>query len=146
MVLTEVVHFFESIGTRDVTIRKCTFENCNYGAAMGPAALCAMAWLKDFAYPAKPGVHKNVRLEGNTINGSANSGIFAAGIDGIAIKGNRLENTCTDATGNNGAAIFVMSSRGVLIDGNGIDPAKQGAGFKKSVGFGEGVEKQPRIR
>jgi len=146
MVLTEVVHFFESIGTRDVTIRKCTFENCNYGAAMGPAALCAMAWLKDFAYPAKPGVHKNVRLEGNIINGSANSGIFAAGIDGIAIKGNRLENTCTDAAGNTGAAIFVMSSRGVLIDGNSIDPAKQGAGFKKSVGFGEGVEKQPHIR
>jgi len=43
--MTEVVHFFESIGTRDVTVRNCRFENCNYGAASADAALQAFAWV-----------------------------------------------------------------------------------------------------
>ncbi len=45
LVMTEVVHFFESIGTRDVTVRNCRFENCNYGAASADAALQAFAWV-----------------------------------------------------------------------------------------------------
>ncbi|MCX8053538.1 MAG: right-handed parallel beta-helix repeat-containing protein [Armatimonadetes bacterium] len=134
MVLTEVVYFFESIGTRDVTVRNCTFENCNYAATNGPGALCAMAYLRDFAYPPKPGVHKNVVFEENKIIKCDNSAIFAAGVDGITIKGNHIEGACNDPTSESGKnAIYVMSSKGARVEENTIDPKKQGNGFQKAV-------------
>jgi parallel beta-helix repeat protein len=91
MVLTETVHFHESIGTRDVIVRNNRFENCNRGAASAEAALCALAYLKEFAYPAKPGVHRNMTLEGNRIVGTDESGIFAVGVDGLTLRKNTIE-------------------------------------------------------
>lgn len=91
MVLTETVHFHESIGTRDVIVRNNRFENCNRGAASAEAALCALAYLKDFAYPAKPGVHRHLTLEGNRILGTNESGIFAVGVDGLTLRNNTIE-------------------------------------------------------
>ena len=91
MVLTETVHFHESIGTRDVTVRNNLFENCNLGAASGEAALCVLAYLKGFAYPSIPGVHRNVTLEGNRIVRTGESGIFAAAVDGLTVRNNTIE-------------------------------------------------------
>lgn len=142
LVLTEVVHFFESIGTRDVTVRGCTFEGVNYGAAMAPGALCAMAYLKDFAYPRKPGVHRNVTFEENTIRQTDNSAIFAAGVDGITLRNNRIELACDNPVWDTGRyAIYMMSSRNVRLSGNQITVSKQGKGFREAVGWGSGVEK-----
>lgn len=139
-VLTEVVYFFESIGTRDVVIRNNSFENCNYSAATGPGTLCAFAYLKDFAYPPRPGVHRNVVLEGNKIRQADNSGIFAAGVDGLIIRNNVIEKVCDKPTMDSGrSAIHVRSSRGVLIEGNTVDPKKQGAEFRKALEFGPGA-------
>jgi len=130
LVMTEVVYFFESIGTRDVTVRNCRFLNCNYGAASAEAALQAFAWLKDFAYPPQPGVHRNVVFEGNTITGTDEAGIFAAGVDGLTIRNNTIEQACRSAQRALGHdAVHIMSSSGVLLEGNTIDPAKQGDGF-----------------
>lgn len=141
LVLTEVVVFFESIGTRDVTIRGNTFEHCNYGAAMGPGVLCSMAYLKDFRYPPKSGVHKNVLFEDNIIRDTDNSGIFVAGTDGITLKGNLIENSCLDPTSDTGKyAIYVMSSRGIRINGNTVEPKKQAKGMIKAMQFGDAVE------
>jgi len=146
MVLTEVVYFFESIGTRDVTVRNCTFDNVNYGAAIGPGALCAMAYLKDFRYPPKPGVHKNVVFENNVINGVDNSGIFVDGVDGITIRGNTIENACQSPTTDTGSSvIYVMSSRGIRIEGNTVDPKGRGEGVKDLLVFGDGVDKNAAI-
>lgn len=142
LVLTEVVYFFESIGTRDVTIRNNTFEHVNYGAAMGPGALCAMAYLKDFAYPPKPGVHRNVTFEGNTVRDTDNSGIFVTGTEGITISGNRIEGACDQPTSDTGAsAIYVMSSRGIRIEGSTVEPSKQGKGLKQPLTFGPGADR-----
>ena len=91
MVLTEAVHFYESIGTRNVIVRNNRFENCNRGAAAAEAALCAVAYLKGFAYPAKPGVHRDVTLEGNRIVGTDESGIFAVAVDGLTLRDNTIE-------------------------------------------------------
>jgi len=146
LVLTEVVHFFESIGTRDVTIRNNSFEHVNYGAAMGPGALCAMAYLKDFAYPPKPGVHRNVVFEGNTIRDTDNSGIFVTGVDGITIRKNRIEGASDSPTSDTGpSAIYVMSSRGIRIEGNSVDLAKQGKGAKQCLTFGPFAEQDAAI-
>lgn len=142
LVLTEVAHFFESIGTRDVTIRNCTFEGVNYGAAMAPGALCAMAYLKGFTYPPKPGIHRNVTFEGNIIRQTDNSAIFVAGADGITLLNNRIELACDKPTSDTGRyAVYVTSSRNVRLSGNHIPATKQGAGFREPVGWGTGVEK-----
>lgn len=146
LVLTEVTYFFESIGTRNVTVRGNVFENCNYGAAIGPGALCAVAYLKDMAYPPQPGVHKNVIFEGNTISRCDNSAIFVAGVDGITVKGNRVGNACGDPTAPTGSnAIFVMSSRAIRVEGNSVEPGKQASGFKECIAFGENAEKDAAV-
>lgn len=133
-VMTEVVYFFESIGTRDVTVRNNTFKNCNYGAAMGEGVLSAIAYLKDFKMPPKAGVHSNIVFENNTIEGSANCGIFAAGVADIRISGNTVRGACADPDRPAGhAAIRVMNSRGVLIRDNKVNPGEQGRGFDRVV-------------
>ena len=91
MVLAEAAYFYESIGTRDVIVRQNRFENCNRGAAAAEAALCAVAWLKHFAYPAKPGVHRNVTIEGNRIVRTDESGVFVVGVEGLKIRNNTIE-------------------------------------------------------
>lgn len=139
-VLTEVVHFFESIGTRDVIVRNNTFINCNYGGPMGEGVLMATAYLKDFQYPPRPGVHRRVLFEGNTIRGADNAGIFAAGVDGLTVKGNTIEDVCRMPTRDEGRdAISVRGSTNVRIEGNSVDPRKQGAGFRAALGVGPGV-------
>ena len=146
MVLTEVTFFFESIGTRDVTIRNCTFDHCNYGAATGPAALCAMAYLKDMSFPPKPGIHKNVVFEGNTIRRTNNSGIFIAGVDGIKILGNTIEGACDDPTLDSGTdAIYLMSSKGIRIERNRAEAKEQGKKLRKVLGFGAGAEQNVAV-
>ncbi len=145
-VMTEVVHFFESIGTRDVVVRNNTFKNCNYGAARGEGVLSAFAYLKDFAMPPRPGVHRNIVFENNTIDGSANCGIFAAGVEGLRIAGNTIRNACQSPTKPEGsAAMCIMNSSGVAAVNNRIDASKQGPGFREAVrniGGGKSVTNQ----
>lgn len=134
LVLTETVHFYESIGTRNVAVRNNLFENCNLGAATAEGALAVLAWLKDWAYPSQPGVHRDVRFEGNHIIGSANSGIFAVGVDGLTIRSNLIQQACLKPDNENRRhAIRVMDCARVVIDGNDIDPKKQGAGMEEAV-------------
>ncbi|MGQ9454838.1 MAG: right-handed parallel beta-helix repeat-containing protein [Armatimonadota bacterium] len=134
MVLTEVAHFFESIGTRNVTVKDCLFENCNYGVAIGPGALCAMAFLQNMSYPPKPGVHRNVTFERNTINRCTNSAIFAAGVDGLTVKRNTIRGACENTTTDTGKyAIYVTTSRNVAMSDNTIEKDKQGAKFFDAV-------------
>lgn len=134
LVLTEVTHFFESIGTRDVVVRNCRFTDCNRGAASAEGVLCAMAWLKDFAHPPGPGVHRNVTFANNRIVGTPESAIFAAGVDGLKIVGNVIEQACERADRPNGCnAIFVKNSARVEIEDNEIDPARQGKGMTEPI-------------
>jgi hypothetical protein len=133
LVLTEVVHFFESIGTRNVTVRRNRFENCNYGAASAEASLCALAYLKDFAYPPKPGVHRDVVFEDNRILGTDESAVFAVGVDGLAVRNNQVEGACRCGHRPSGrTAVWVQDCARVDIAGNIVDPAKQGARFSEA--------------
>jgi len=134
LVFTEVVGFFESIGARDVVVRRNLIENCNFGAATAEGSLCATASLKDFAYPSQPGVHRDVVFENNRILGTNESAIFAAGVDGLTIKDNVIEEACRrGALPNGGCAIRVLNCARVEIAGNTVDPTRQGARFSKAV-------------
>jgi parallel beta-helix repeat protein len=141
-VLTEVVYFYEAIGTRKIVIRNNTFTNCNYGGPIGEASLAVYAYLADFKYPPLPGVHRDITLENNVINGADNCGIFVAGADGIAIRDNRIEGACAMPTREQGhACIYIMSSRNVEVTGNQVLPDKQGSGMKSVVTLGPECEK-----
>ena len=115
LVLTEVVHFHESIGTSNVIVRNNRFENCNRGAASAEAPLAALAWLKNFAYPPKPGVHKDIIFENNQIKGAEGCGIFAVAVDGITIRNNQIE--FLNKTGQN-TAIRVLNCSRVVQENN----------------------------
>lgn len=134
LVLTEVVHFFESIGTRDVTVRNNRFVDCNYGAAASDATLMVMAWLKDFAYPPAPGVHRDIRLAGNRIEGADGGGILAAGVEGLTMEGNSLRDVCrTPGRDEASYGIRVINCGGVSLRNNRIPKDGQGAGFRGEV-------------
>ena len=134
MVLTEAVHFFESIGTRDVTVRRNLFEGCSQGAAAGEAALVALAYLKGYTYPAKPGVHRDVTFEGNRIVETDESAIFAVGVDGLKVLGNTIEKACLRSSRDSGHhAIRVQDCARVVVEGNTIDPARQGPGLTEPI-------------
>lgn len=134
LVMTEVTHFYESIGTRDVTVRGCRFVGCNYGAASSEAALQAFAWMSGMGYPPEPGVHSNVVFEGNTFLGTDGAAIFAAGVAGLTLRGNVIEGACRAPRSEIGQhAIYVMSSSDVVVEDNVIDPGAQGEGFRTAL-------------
>jgi parallel beta-helix repeat protein len=142
-VMTEVVFFFEAIGTRNITIRNNRFENCGYTGPMGEGVLAVYAYLADFAYAPKPGVHRDITLENNVIRGADNCGIFITSTDGIRIAGNTIENVSRKPTNDKGdAAIYISGSRNVEITGNTIDSEAQGPGFKTPVKLGPGCEEE----
>jgi hypothetical protein len=134
LVLTEVVHFFESIGTRDVVVRNNQFESCNLGGASAEAALCAVAYLKNFAYPAKPGVHRDVTFEGNRFLTTAESAIFAVGVDGLTVRDNTVEQACLRGARPTGKyAVRIMDCARVTLGNNQADPARQGKGMTAPI-------------
>lgn len=134
LIVTEVVHFHESIGTRDIVVRNNRFLDCNYGAASADASLMAMAWLKDYAYPPEPGVHKNITLRGNRVEGGEGGGILAAGVKGLIIERNVLRDVCR-SPGRDDAAygIRIINCADVRLGSNLVDPRQQGAGFRGGV-------------
>jgi hypothetical protein len=126
LVLTEVVYFYESIGTRNVTVRNNRFENCNLGAASAEAQLAALAWLKDFAYPPKPGVHRDITFDGNRFIGPDPRAIFAVGVDGLTIRGNHVKQTGHQSSREDeGNAIRVTNCARVTIEGNRVNGHEQ---------------------
>jgi parallel beta-helix repeat protein len=142
-VMTEVVHFFEAVSTRNVVVRNNTFINCNYTALSGVGVLSVFAYLADFKYPSLPGVHRNIVLEGNTIRGADNSGIFIAGTDGIVIRNNRLEQTCRKPVRDEGrSAIYITSSRNVQLTGNRAEQKDQGLECKSPCLISPNCEKK----
>lgn len=134
LVMTEVTHFYESIGTRDVTVRNSRFIDCNYGAASSEAALQAFAWMGGMGYPPEPGVHARILFEGNTFVGTDGAAIFAAGVDGLTVRGNSIEGASRSPRNEIGQhAVYIMSSTGVVVQDNAIDTAAQGDGFREAV-------------
>ncbi len=130
-VIPEVTFFYQGIGSRDVVIRDNQFNNCNYAGPIGEGVISVYAYLNNFGLPTTPGVHRNIRIENNTINGSDNSGIFIAGVDGLRITGNTLTDVCRMPTWpTGGSAVHIQGSRKTTVRGNRIDESAQGAGMK----------------
>ena len=142
-IITETVHFYESIGSRNIVVRNNVFENCNYGGPLGDGVLCAYAIIQGWKPPPRPGIHKDILFEGNLIRKADNSAIHVSGTEGITIRGNVIEGACDRPTVDTGhSAIYVMSSKDVVIEGNAVDPEKQGDGFESALELGPGCDRE----
>lgn len=140
-VLTEVYYFYESITSRNVVVKNCTFDNCGYWP--GPAVLGVFVQFGPQSFTESPGAHRNVTFEGNFIRGADNSGILVNGVDGAVIRNNTIEQVCRDPYYTGGsAAISVVGSRNVTLQGNKCDPDKQGSGMKSVFDAGSGAEER----
>jgi len=131
LIITETVHFYESIPARHVVLRNNTFEHCNYDAAMARGVISIEGITPGWKDAPLPGVFCDITIENNTINRSDNAGIFMTGTDTAAIRGNDIRGVCDKPTHDRcAAAIHIESSRNVTLDGNHVEQAQQGAGCK----------------
>ncbi len=140
-VMTEIVHFFESIAPRDVVIRNCVIRDCGYAPPYQEGVLMVYAYLKDFAFPPEPGLFRNIVIENTTVEGGRGAGIFVAGADGITLRGNVVRGMCA-APGRpeSAAAIYIMSSRNVVLEGNRVRKEEQADGCEESLRLGPGCD------
>ncbi len=138
-VTTDLHPWTESIGTRNILIRNNTFAGCNNGARWHPGVINVFADLEAGKGRAPAGVHRNIRIEGNTIRDTNNCAIFVCSADGVAIGNNHIErsNSRPDRTGGH-SAILLRNSRNVKIAGNRLIP---GPGQTQAVSIGPGCEK-----
>ncbi|MCL5270603.1 MAG: right-handed parallel beta-helix repeat-containing protein, partial [bacterium] len=144
MIISEVVHFFESISAHDVIVRNCLFKNTNYANPMGEGAVMVIGYLAGFKYPPKPGVFRNIEITGNTIDGTNNAGIFVTGADEIQSADNVFANVCRRPANPavHAAAIQLISTRRAFLIGNRAPADGQGEGFKTALQIGDGSERE----
>ena len=131
LIITETVHFYESIPARNVVLRNNTFEHCNYGAAMARGVISIEGITPGWKDAPLPGVFRDITIENNKISRSDNAGIFMTGTDTAVIRGNDIRGVCDKPTQDRcTAAIHIESSRNVTIEDNQVEQALQGAGCK----------------
>jgi hypothetical protein len=75
---------------RDIVIRNNLIEGCNAGCGFHVAPVRVLSEVAKYDLP-PTGALRNVRIENNVIRGSFTGGIFASGVDGLVIIGNRIE-------------------------------------------------------
>lgn len=82
--------WWESIGTRDVVIRNNKFINCGYGMTKYCDAV-GVVIESECDIPAV-GVHRDIVIEDNYIQGHSKPGICISSADGVTIRGNDFKN------------------------------------------------------
>ena len=139
LIISEAVHFYESIPAHHVTVRRNRFEHCNYGAAMGHGVICAVGIAPGWKLVETPGVFRDVTLEENIIERSDNSGVFFTGVEKAVVRGNTVKGVCEKSTEDRTvAALYLQGCRNVTLSGNTVEQADQGAACKIAFRLGPG--------
>lgn len=121
---TDAEDWWESLGSRDVTVKGCTFRRCNFGVARREAALDIYSVLPKGRQSAA-GVHQRLHILGNTFEDNGGAAIHVGSSDGVEVRGNRF------AVGDH-PAVIVMNSRNVKISGNTLLSGKGGVEIRGS--------------
>ncbi len=136
-VFNEVVSFYESIAPHNVTVKNCRFKNVGISHPMD-CVLGSYAIMPYWQSPPKPGVYKNIVLEGNTIDGCDNVGILVTGTQNAVIKNNTIKNACIMPTVERGVyAMEIDASSSVTVSGNRVELSEQGKSCKASLHTGK---------
>ena len=133
-------HWRESIGTRKLIFRNNKFINCNGGPnrLWGVIAVFAVTDFADHRW-GDAGVHRDIIIENNVIEGTDNCGIFVSSSDGVVIRGNKITACSREPSRMGGrSAIYLNRCRNVVVSGNTL--TKPGARMKEALGMRQ-VEK-----
>ena len=85
-------YWFEQSGVRDVTIRKNTFEDCNFGYwVWGQACISVGSGIPDRT--SGECYHRNISIEENTFRVFDPRILYLYSVDGLTFKGNHIEMT-----------------------------------------------------
>jgi hypothetical protein len=111
-------YWFEQAGVRDLTIRRNTFDNCNYGV-WGKAAIEVGAGI-DPALRDKSRYNRNITVEDNVFRIFDQSRlVLAYSVDGLTIRNNRIEiTTAYPARKEENSRFDIVSSGHVTIGTN----------------------------
>lgn len=106
-VCADADEWWESLGTRDVSITDCDFTRCNFGIAKRSAALEVFASLKN-NQSAAPGAHQRLLITGNTFTNNTGHAISVSSANDVTLENNRI-------AGGDKTAIRVAASTNVRI-------------------------------
>lgn len=117
-ICTDACDWWESLGSRDVTIKDCIFRRCNFGVARRKAALDIFSDLPGGRQSAA-GVHQRLRILNNIFENNTGAAIHVGSSDGVEVRGNSF-------TDNDGPAVMIVNSRNVTVAGNKLISGKGG--------------------
>ena len=138
-VAVEGDHWRESIATRKVIIRNNRLIDCNGGPSRRWAAISVFA-LVEGGKQGAAGVHRDLVIENNRIEGTDNGGIYVSAVDGARIEGNIITACCRRPTRSAGnAAIYLTNTRNVTIRNNTL--RRPGKGLRSVVSYGRNAER-----
>ena len=129
-ICTDAQDWWESLGSRDVTVKDCVFRRCNFGVASRVAALDIFSDLPGGRQSAA-GVHQRLHILGNTFEDNSGAAIHVGSAEDVEVRSNRF-------AGAVGPAIIAMNSRRVTVAGNTLISGKgeveiKGSSDRKSI-------------
>ena len=110
-------YWFESGAVRDVTVRRNTFDNCNYGV-WGAATIEVTPEINPEARAGAVGYHHNIRIEDNLFVTFHERLVKARCTDGLSVIGNRVETSSAYPAPAGGEAFDLIHCSRVTIAGN----------------------------
>ena len=123
-ICTDACEWWESLGSRDVTVQRCVFRRCNFGVARREAALDIFSDLPKGRQSAA-GIHQRLQLLENTFEGNTGAAIHVGSADEVEVRSNRF--AVVDAF-----AVIVMNSRNVAIANNTLQSGNGGVDIRGS--------------
>ncbi len=109
-ICTDAQDWWESLGSRDVTVKDCVFRRCNFGVARREAALDIFSDLPHGRQSAA-GVHQRLHILRNTFEDNTGAAIHIGSSDDVEVRGNHIVQ-------QQHPAVIVMNSRNVTLAGN----------------------------
>ncbi|MBK8095601.1 MAG: right-handed parallel beta-helix repeat-containing protein [Planctomycetes bacterium] len=134
--------FYESIGTRAVTIRNCVLESTNNGQIGGNGAhLAAIYVFADTVLGlGAAGLHDGIAIQDNMIRNTNYSAIHIGSTTATSITGNTFDNVCKSTSGfpaaSQSRAIWFANAVGATVTGNTkVNGGGTGVGQVTSTGI-----------
>ncbi|MBZ0256298.1 right-handed parallel beta-helix repeat-containing protein, partial [bacterium] len=127
-VTTDVNYWYESGPGKNIVIRNNVIEGANNHLIMEGAINVKCSHDSGGTdYPA--GVHRNIKITGNTIRNTSGSGIFVSATDGVVVTGNTIENCSLNTKlPNSDYAVFIKNCRNVAVSDNTVINGKKNFG------------------
>lgn len=144
VIISPDFRYWNEVGpTVNTEIRGCLFEKCGINKSRANLGALMVKTSHDATFTDEPaGVHRDIRVIGNTFRNCGNSGIFIQATRGVALKGNRFENCSSrryDRTDDaNLYDIRLRNCADVVMEGNETDkPAERLSQITSTGGKGE---------